>query len=91
MSVHELSDLLRTWGLPLSFLIVLVVTGARRMWSFGWVLKEKDDRLAEKDEEIKRERTRGDWWQQRCLDQSSMLDRSLELAMRGVKSQKRGD
>lgn len=40
-------ELLREFGLPLAALIFIVVTGARRVWVFGWTYAEV---RAERDE-----------------------------------------
>lgn len=54
-------QLLREFGLPLAALTVLVVTGARRWWVWGW-------QYAEKVAECERMRTERDQWKDVALD-----------------------
>jgi hypothetical protein len=45
ITLGTISSLFKDFGLPLSMLILVLVTGVRADWVFGWVYRElKDDR-----------------------------------------------
>lgn len=57
MTIEAIGEFLTRFGMPLGALIIVLVTGHRRLWVFGWYAEELRQRVTRAEEQ--RDRAQG--------------------------------